>query len=146
MCRKLQHRLNYSDQVFILCYFPPVLKEQQWDGGGRGWGRKKKKNLPEWHYELTWHTWPNFGAEPPLDAILVDVLQTSCASARLNQWVGRRLLSHMANSAQVSFVLIGIFQHQSNGEQGHHCKPLFYCDDTLWTNVGSGSILPRVGQ
>lgn len=62
-------------------------------------------------------TWANFGAQPPLDAVLVDVLQTAHTPTRLNQGVGGRFLPHLADSAQVTFFLVRILQQQSVAEQ-----------------------------
>lgn len=69
-------------------------------------------------------TWADFGAKPPLDAVLVDVLQTACTAARLNQGVGCRFLPHLADSAQVAFFLIRILQQQSEAGQEDHLVPL----------------------
>lgn len=55
----------------------------------------------------------DFRAEPPLDALLVNVLQTAGTVARLDQGVGGRLLAHLADSAQVALVLVRLLQQQS---------------------------------
>lgn len=58
-------------------------------------------------------TWVNFRAEPPLDALLVNVLQTAGTVARLDQGVGGRLLAHLADPAQVALLLVRLLQQQS---------------------------------
>jgi len=60
-------------------------------------------------------TGANFGAKPPLDAFLMDVLQTACTAAGLNQWIGCRILPHLADSAKVPLFFIRILQQQSMG-------------------------------
>ena len=65
------------------------------------------------HWITLVFTWANFGAEPSLDAFLVDILQTACTAARLNQGIGWRVLPHLADSTQVSLFLIRILQQQS---------------------------------
>lgn len=41
----------------------------------------------------------DLGAEPPLDAVLVDELQAAGAVAGLQERVGRRVLAHLADPA-----------------------------------------------
>lgn len=62
-------------------------------------------------------TWVNFGAKPPLDAFLVDILQTACTATRLNQGIGGWFLPHLADSAQVAFFLVRILQQQPTAGQ-----------------------------
>lgn len=58
----------------------------------------------------------DFRAEPPLDALLVNVLQTAGTVARLDQGVGGRLLAHLADPAQVALLLVRLLQQQSGDE------------------------------
>lgn len=57
----------------------------------------------------------DLGAEPPLDAVLVDELQTAGAVAGLQEWVGRRVLAHLADPAQVALLLVRLLQQQPEG-------------------------------
>lgn len=76
------------------------------DGGWRsGWGGSSS------------FTWADFGAKPPLDAFLVNVLQTARTTARLDQGVGGGILAHLADAAHVAFVLIRILQQQSTARK-----------------------------
>lgn len=59
----------------------------------------------------------DFGAQPLLDAILVNILQAACAAAGLDQRVGGRLLTHLANTTQVPFLLVRVLQQQATGER-----------------------------
>lgn len=84
--------------------------------------KKTNKHWPSWQGMLLVkatvksgceHTGTNFGAQPSLNAFLVDVLQTACTAARLNQGVGCWFFPHLADSAQIPFFLIRILQQQS---------------------------------
>lgn len=57
----------------------------------------------------------DLGAEPPLDAVLVDELQAARAVAGLQERVGRRVLAHLADPAQVALLLVGLLQQQPEG-------------------------------
>lgn len=57
----------------------------------------------------------DLGAEPPLDAVLVDKLQAAGAAAGLQQRVGRRVLAHLADPAQVALLLVRLLQQQPVG-------------------------------
>lgn len=63
----------------------------------------------------------DLGAEPPLDAVLVDELQAAGAVAGLEERVGGRVLAHLADSAQVALVLVGLLQQQPEGGDTHCC-------------------------
>lgn len=58
-------------------------------------------------------TWADFGAEPPLDAFLMNILQAAQAATWLDQGVGGRFLAHLADAAHVAFFLVRILQQQS---------------------------------
>lgn len=65
----------------------------------------------------------DLGAEPPLDAVLVDELQAAGAVAGLEERVGGRVLAHLADPAQVALLLVRLLQQQPEGGDTHCC----YC-------------------
>ena len=63
----------------------------------------------------TRRTRADLGPQPLLDALLVDELQAAGAVAGLDEGVGRRVLPHLADTTQVSLVLVRVLQHQAAG-------------------------------
>lgn len=55
----------------------------------------------------------DFGAEPFLDAVLVNILQAACTPAWLDKWIRVRGLSHLTDSAKISLILVRVLQQQA---------------------------------
>ena len=55
----------------------------------------------------------DLGAQPLLDALLVDELQAPGAVAGLDEGVARGVLAHLADATQVPLVLVRVLQHQA---------------------------------
>lgn len=63
-------------------------------------------------------TGADFGAQPLLDAVLVNVLKAACTPAWLDERVRACGLSHLTNPAKIPFVIVRVLQHQTTERGG----------------------------